>query len=221
MDARNLQFSTDYSNDFIVGMWQSSFIVASSTTPTTINIPHNLSFIPLAKGGFSTSADFNPTNEISNTTVLYTINVPVVQVAMFMDSTNITLTALNRTGATQTIYYRIYAFMPSDINEDVGELGVDRASLIFNSDNTYLKVLRSDFTLISSSPVTIEHNLGYVPYVEAWAANATAKFPLPLVFSPINSYNRIAVTANEESVTFYPDTFSGINRYDYRIYLDD
>lgn len=221
MDASNLQFSTDYSNDFIVGMWEGSFNVPSSTTPTSINISHNLSFIPLAKGGFSTSPDFNPTNEIGSTTILYGISVPIVQLAMSMNINTISLTSLNRTGSSVTVYYRIYAFMPSDINEDVPDLSTDRASILFNSDETYLKVLMSGFVPISSTPVTVEHGLGYIPYVEAWGGSSSGKYPLPLVFYPIGTYGRSAVTANEQTVTFYPDSFGGSERYDYRIYLDD
>lgn len=180
-----------------------------------------MDFIPLAKGNFSTSPDFNPTNEIGSTTILYAIPVPIVQVSMSISNDRMSLTSLNRTGSGVTVYYRIYAFMPSDINVDVSPLSLSRADILFNSDETYLKVFSSDFVTISSSAVTVTHGLGYIPYVEAWAGNDTIKYPLPLVFSPIDTYGRTAVTANDQTVTFYPDSFNSITRYDYRIYLDD
>jgi len=217
---KDFQYSTDFVADFIVGMWEDSFLAVNGTT-TSIVVPHGLSFTPLVKGNFSSSSDFFPSNEMSTSVILYSFSVPGMQVSIYADGVNISINAYNFTGSNKTLYWRVYALMPDDIDADVGDITTPRSDMLFDTDNLYLKVLDRGHVPISTTSVVIPHNLGYVPYVEAWVTFSIGTVgPIPLAFLPIYPNSGAAVTADESTVTFHAGSIFGITRYDYRIYID-
>lgn len=220
-NAKNMLLSTDYPLDKIIYLKSGS---TDAPTPTTVdvNFAHELPFTPLLVGTwsydptFATSymAGFQPYAPAASTSVTVQSN-----------AVNTRIVIGNNTGSPKTIYWRIYGYMPSDVDQDVVATAIAADNFTFNTDFNYTKLFASGLADITSSTQTITHDLGYRPQVEVWFELATIAGQYEREYLGIANpgdtfYNAVYVT--NTTVQFRKGTGGGqSNKYYYRIYLDE
>ena len=161
-NPRDFLLNTDYEMDKIVFFKQGSFT-------TSVEITHNLGYAPLAFGVWSTNSNFSSVNTLGSVSE---IPAPpgVYQTPLNIEcSSNDTIIRLKARGEYngETIYYRVYAFEPSDITANAPSTSQDSNTFIFNTDYNYRKLFHAgEFTL---NNLEYTHNLGYIPQVMGWA----------------------------------------------------
>ena len=164
-NANNFLFNTDYPLDKVIYLFSGSYTQIGETS-TTVVVAHGLTFRPLVTGNWSKTVDFTSTKEMflpefSDITSTY--------VQVFSNDTNITIRGIKPTAGNETIYYRIYGFMPSNVNTDVAFTASLADSFQLSTDYNYTK-LNETFSGFypAAATTTITHNLGYRPQVMAW-----------------------------------------------------
>lgn len=163
VDPRNFLFNSDYPMDQVVYLGSGQFSGSGTS------FAHNLGFTPLIVGTWSTSSTFLVSMEGGFPG--YEVFDPTAEYVIFgANSTNISINRL--TSQTATRYFRIYGFMPTNVNIDVAETASQSNNFIFNTDFNYTKIYLEDVAAPSSSATTINHNLGYRPQVSAWIEQA-------------------------------------------------
>lgn len=163
-DTRNL--NTDYPMDKIIYMTSGSYTQAGGGS-TISTIAHNLPFRPLLVGNWSTSADFSTTNEMFSPVYA---DIDGTYLLVFSNDTNAVISGFKATAGNQTIYYRIYGLMPSDVDEDAPATASVADNVVLNTDYNYTK-LYYDELVPAAATTTITHNFGYRPQVMAWGVN--------------------------------------------------
>lgn len=212
-NPRDFLLNTDYEMDKIVLFKEGSFT-------STKDITHELPFIPLAFGVWSTSSNFSSVNtigKIEDFTGPPSTYTPPMGVFCQVDTTKIHLESRGNSN-NQTIYYRLYAFEPSDSTANVPETSSNSDTFIFNTDYNYSKLMHAgDFT---SDNQEYTHNLGYIPQVMAWykATLGTATWVSPIVTGDADGA-RLIVTTTKIKITGLSSTV--INKIYWRIYYDE
>lgn len=169
-DPRNFTFSSDYPMAYFVFDKVVQVTVpassGSSVVSQTLTVPHGLDFIPMPVGFWSTDKDFKNTNDIG--TELYGGDFKEVQVVA--DNTNFYVTARKAQSSALTFYVHLWAYMPPDANGHAPAV-FDDTNYYFNTDYPYLEIyMAGAVDSPSSGIITINHNLGYVPYCKLWRA---------------------------------------------------
>jgi len=175
-DHRKFLLDSDYSMDKIVYMTSGSVSVPNTTSEFPgITIAHGLPFKPLAILQWSNTSDFAITNEFRDADYVSTINTTLAgqYYAVHANATNILIDKYNLSGATKTLYYRVFCFQPSDASETsvVPATENQGSNFVLNTDYNYMKLFHAGI-LTSVSP-TFSHNLGYVPRVQIWEQTGT------------------------------------------------
>lgn len=224
-DPRNFLLNTDHPLDKIVYMTSGSFTVSSSTSKE-VTITHSLGFIPLVFGVWSLDSSFsNPQEFDMLSSDLYAADFPYVT-WLESDVNSVYITFQNNSGANKTMYYRIYAFEPSNSQSIINHTSniVDFSSYIINTDLKYLKLYMSGIKIVTSPTEYVYHNLGYRPAVMLWEYN---NFTHSNSITPINQPVLYVDSAYSTGFPFTPyvDTekinFPTAGTFHYRIYLDD
>lgn len=215
-DARNFLFNTDFPIDQIVYIREGSTTIG---TGGTVNIAHGLPFIPNVIFYWSFDSDFATVYD-QNVGPFPSGNIGfpfTLQVTASSDATNVILNA-NGTLGPSTVYYRIFAFQPSDYTGDVDPTASSADNFTLNTDFNYTKLLTYDkVTVNAGGTTTITHDLGYIPQVLAWTVfSGTSN---PLLYSALDGFNR-DVEVTTTSIIINNDTFLDYDFY-YRIYADE
>lgn len=207
-DPKNFLVDSDYPLDKIIYIVSGSYSQAGSGgTGTQVTVAHGLSFRPLVTGNWSTTSDFSVSSELFFP--VYTDNFSTY-VQVFSNDTDITISGFKQTAGYQTIYYRIYGFMPSDVNLDVSYTASLADKFQLNTDYNYTKLYLSNIATASAT-TTITHNFGYRPQVIAWSKNISA-YGTGIVNIDISSY--VLVTNTTVVIK------SATKDVHYRIYAD-
>lgn len=226
VDSRQFLLNTDYPIDNIVFLAEGSFSSPVGFGNTITIASHGLSFTPLPMLVWSNDADFTVSNTFFDTALASTFFSGGIgqQYLPYATSSDIVIQADNSTGSTQTVYYRVYCFPPSDIPDDaiVPATANEGDSFTFNTDYNYLKMIRSG-KLTTSAP-TYDHNLGYVPRVLKWGI-LTGVYATPIVapnFASSDTTGSAGFTTGVYATTssigwMNPNTFDEI---EYRLYGD-
>lgn len=191
VDSRNLILDTDYPLDQVI------YLKTGQFSGSGTSFAHNLGFTPLIVGTWSTSSTFPISMEGGYPG--YEVFDPTAEYITFgANSTNISINRL--TSQTGTRYFRIYGFMPTNVNVDVAETVSQSNNNIFNTDYNYTKIFLEGIATPSGSATTINHNLGYRPQVSAWIEQASGyitaapayqcpKVTTSSIIIPASSYN--------------------------------
>lgn len=168
-DPRNFVYSSDYPMAYFVFDKVLQVTVPAVTggaiVENTITVPHGLDFIPMPVGYYSDYADFRNTNDIG--TEMY--GGDYREVIVVADDTNFYVTGRNGKNSAITLHVHLWAYMPPDANGHAPAVS-DSTNYYFNTDYPYLEIfLQGVAPYTGSSLITINHNLGYVPYCKLWA----------------------------------------------------
>ena len=168
-DSRNFLLNTDYPLDKIIYMTSGSFTVPSGGgLGASQSVAHGLDFVPLMCGNWSNDSDFSSTKEMA----IYEYgDLDGMQAYCYADGTNVTVSSINYGSSDKTIYYRVYGFMPSNVNDTAPSTSSASDDFVLNTDYNYTKLLAEEYHDASSGNVTITHSLGYRPQVIAWRAD--------------------------------------------------
>ena len=112
VDPRDFLLNTDYEMDKII-LFKSGTINAGQYD---VRIQHGLSFAPLIFGVFAYTDDFSGPRPMP---YQYITPELTIDVGLYSDPTNLYLSYHNSSGTPATIYYRIYAFEPSDSRSSI------------------------------------------------------------------------------------------------------
>jgi hypothetical protein len=179
-DSRNLLLDTDYPLDKIIYMTSGSFSAAGGGGLDTVyEITHNLGFTPLVIGTWSTDIGFSTSRE-GGFFAFEGTDPNTIYTQFFANSTKITVTTSNPTASSVTIYYRIYAFTPSDVNLDASFTTSVADIFALNTDYNYTKLYSSGIAT-AAAITTITHGLGYRPQVMAWIKDGSAAYGTSMV----------------------------------------
>lgn len=206
VDPRKFLLNTDYEMDKII-YFKNGSITASQYTDT---FAHNLGFTPLIFGVCAFDSSFNDPRTIP-------FNYQTQQNTIFFNasanSSSITVNYNNYEDQNSKMYYRIYAFEPSNSAARVSPTSVHAKKFVLNTDYNYCKLCKKG---IVNSDGSVAHNLGYVPQVLAWRESSGVITPIeestpsdPITDQP----QQVRVTTSEV-------TFQNIGKAHYRIYYD-
>ena len=173
--------NTDYPLDKVVFMISGS-ITVSTGGYQNISIPHNLGFIPLAKGNWTTMSDWSIVYEehIGPLASPNSYSPFMYDFSVTSDNTNINIAITNYlSGAPVTIYYRVYCLEPSTSLSEVPATSSDGSDFLLSSDSNYTKLVSAGYydfpdTIAGISSYSINHNLGIIPQVIYWIERSGA-----------------------------------------------
>lgn len=216
--SQNMLLSTDYPLDKIIFQFETSVTLAAFGT-ADIYTPHNLSDIPLVNGFWTTDSTWNLAYEMTTGNLLN--GSPKYSTGINADKTNVHFSVNNNTGSPVTIYYRVYGFPPfSNDNFDAGPTNIIN-NFKLSTDYNYPKLYNVGSATQPStsgndvSVVVYNHNLGYIPQVQAWVNNAGVVAPIMGFVE--TSATRVQVDETRIIVTF--NSFATSTVY-WRLYLD-
>lgn len=206
VDPRDFLLNTDYEIDKIV-LFKSGTINAGQYD---VRIPHGLPFAPLTFGVFAYSEDFSGPRPMP---YQYITPENTIDVGLSSDATNLYLSYHNDSGSPAKIYYRVYAFEPSDSHAKVPATSNFAKDFILNTDYNYCK-LKEKGVVDASSSATIKHDLGYLPQVLVWNEQ------VGYINQVWNSMPYLGGAPNVK-VTKQAVIITDIPRAHYRIYYDE
>lgn len=206
VDPRDFLLNTDYEMDKIVYFKEGEIQAGNSQ-----NIPHNLGFAPLVFGVCAFNSDFSDPRTLPFEQITQS---ETISFNLGANNSYVQIGYGNYADNPPKMYYRIYAFEPSDSRARVGATSKHAKNFILNTDYNYCKLYEKG---IVTNDATITHNLGYVPQVLAWREQNGFITPVeqsrpsdPLTNLP----SQIRVTPTEI-------TFQNMGKTHYRIYYDE
>lgn len=222
--AKNFLLTTDFPLDKVIYLQSGSDTIPFPTAGYVVTIAHGLPFIPLVSGSWSLTSDFSLLYEYgSGTFPSSNIGASNFDQSMTIsaDSVNVYITPINVSGSSFTLYYRIFAFEPSDSNEDLEPTASAGDDFVLNTDYNYTKLYLNDVILSPAvGTEVILHNLGYEPQVMAWVNDAGITKPIDVSEAPtLGTYVTAVVT--DTTLEFIIPVGLAPERIDYRLYLDD
>lgn len=211
-NPRDFLLNTDYEMDKIVFFHEGSLGVNENA-----DIPHNLPFTPLVFGVCAFNADFSDARTIPYEQIT---QANTIQFETYADSTKIHVDFTNFESSPARVYYRIYAFEPSNSAADVPYTSPYARQFILNTDYNYCK-LKQTGVANGNTSTTIPHGLGYLPMVMVWSEkDGQIKPEVTNFWNDPYSNLPFGTLVTEAAVTFeYSDT--GNNLIHYRIYYDE
>lgn len=210
--------NSDYPLDKVIYLGTHQ-VTLSSFQIQEVTPAHTLGFTPLLMGQWSTTPDFS---------VAYGINAgPSVGMNRAFDTSiaannsNLWIQTQNRTGSTATVYYRMFGFVPSDINPEASYTSIDGDDFVFNTEYNYMKLLNADMQNVANNgSIIYDHNLGYYPKVMVWNYNSFADGIMPHFVNRINFNMDVRVSMS--NTTLQIDNYTGSTiPIHYRVYIDE
>lgn len=224
-DPRKFLVNTDYPMDMCIKTFDDSISIPSGGGSASFQ--HGLPFTPLVGGLWSQNSTFTPAHDFSNGFAILPDSSIPAEVLISATPDNIVIES-NQGGA---IYYKLYCFAPPDFTGQISDFYQVESSSNFrlNSDSNYLKqYIFAKQMLEPSQTVAVNHNLGYIPVVDAWiiytqdgtSSGAISKVipadQLQLVWDIIHVTDTQLMLSTPSSV--FVDRPQG---YYYRIYYDE
>jgi hypothetical protein len=158
--------------DKVIYITSGSFSAAGGGGLSTLHqFNHGLSCTPLIIGTWSIDSDFSTSRE-GGFFAFEGTDPNTIYTQFFANSTQITVGTFNPTASAVTVYYRIYAFMPSDVNVDSSFTTASADTFALNTDYNYTKLYLSGIATAAAT-TTVTHSLGYRPQVIAWVKDAS------------------------------------------------
>jgi hypothetical protein len=218
-NARNFLVNSDYPLDQVVYKNPGQLTVSAASFGTSV-VAHGLPFTPLPQGNWSTQPDFAvsyefgsgpPNPSVATSIYLYDVTVDAL-------GPDVTVSVTNYSGSPVTIYYRVYAYQPSNVNLDVPHTN-DADTYLLNTDMNYTKLFRADLFAQAavSGAVAVPHSLGYYPQAAAWTEVSGVIRP---IYQADPGISEVTCEVGTVSLIFTFVFPSAMNVH-YRIWLDD
>lgn len=228
VDPRDFLLNTDYEQDKIVlyldGMMQPG---------TTQDIMHQLPFTPLLFGVCAYNEDFSDSKSVPfNDKVSMAGTPPIETSAISFDALaynnepKITLTYNNTEDANQALYFRLYAFQPSDSTAPAPITSRHAKSFLLNTDYNYCKLYKKGI-IDGNSDTIITHNFGYIPQVLAWLeVGSFGNYIMPIYFNTLGddsgTYVPTGIEVTDTQILFkYANNWVPDCKIHYRVYYDE
>lgn len=167
-NPQDFLLNTDYEIDKIILVKEGQM-----DGPGTTQVPHNMPFRPLVFGLCSFNSNYNTPNPTPyNQDPEYIGSpTPVINYRVSFDAhvegNNIVITYINSNSSSTPIYYRLYAFEPSDLNEKISPTKGNTILFDMDTDNDYRKLYKKGQVEIGRT-LTLQHDFGYTPQVMIW-----------------------------------------------------
>jgi len=223
--AKNFDLTTDFPLDKVIYLNSGSLNIAASGTGSA-TIPHGLPFIPLTNLIWSTTPDFSisymaGSGPAAVDPTLYQLGIDS---AVNADATNNVVSFTNFFTSPVTIYYRLYAFEPSDSNADLPMTAQTGDTFTLNTDYNYTKLYMQGKLTLSGS-TSIFHGLGYIPQIEVWIGTATTNYPPQQFINLLDTSSgtvigNVGIYATATTLNFTGSVFGALYLH-YKVYLDD
>lgn len=179
-----LRVNSHYKMPWIVWAWRSQFTVNAGDELIRA-VSHNLPFIPLIFGQWSTNAQFNPSYDLGVTIPGgSTGGQPETMFSVNASASSIHFDILNNASTSRTFYFKLMGFAPPGYIGQVTPVQYDKSStggLTFNSHYRYQQILMS-----GQSSGVVNHNLGYLPQAKVWAISTGRVLPAMGVLTTTN-----------------------------------
>lgn len=223
-DPRNFLLNSDYPLDKVIYRATGSFAIGAGFATASATIPHGLSFTPLPVLQWSTTSDFSVVYEAGSGPAPDDIISNILGIALecTADSNSIDIDASNFNTSSYTIYYRVFCFMPSDVNVDADPTQDEGDSFILNTDQNYAKLFDSG-KLTLATTTTVTHDLGYEPQVFMWIEDGSG-----IIYTPFTALNNSSATSGDQQGYKVTDTQIEFKELSpsyafghYRIYADE
>lgn len=211
-DGRKFLLDTDYPIDKIIGYNEGSFTYSQSQIDPH-KVKHGFDFAPLYIIKWSKNSNFHVSYDETGI-----ITYPEDQALVHADSTNINISIVKNKSGTDTYYYRLYYFLPTDEDEKLSVQNLNKNDFVFNTDFNYTKIYKQG-TKGSGSSYTINHNLGYYPQVEVWYETSVGLFHK--VYGPGSSspfQSTAVITTSQLKLKKNSDP---VTKWYYKIYVDE
>jgi len=163
-NANKTLINSDYPLDKVVFMASGSFTEPSGGFGE-YNVPHGLPFRPLLVGTWSTDPNFTISYEAGTSGFT---DLSIAQLTIQSTTNTIRLLPTNYTGSTITYYWRVFGFMPSDVNLDASFTAAQADLFAMSSEYNYTKLWQEGVLLWNGTTQTINHGFGYRPQVDIW-----------------------------------------------------
>lgn len=226
-DPRDFLLNTDYEQDKIV------LYLEGSMQPGAIqDLVHNLPFTPLIFGVCAYNEDFTDTKSVPfRDKVKYSGTPPVETSAVsfgvlaYNNEPKLTLRYDNE-DSSKTLYFRLYAFEPSDSKAKAPITARHTKKFLLNTDYNYCKLFKKGI-VDGNSDTVITHNLGYIPQVLAWLDGGTLlNYTTPVTISSLGessgTYVPTGIEVTENTINFkYASNWLPDCKIHYRVYYDE
>ena len=216
IEPTDFLMNTDYELDKIVFFKEGDFT-------NTLTFSHTLSFTPLIFGFWSTDKNFTSVNSIGvfeNEPVIPGLYTPVLGVSgTAYPNKTIKLEAHGENSGSAKIYYRLYAFEPSDSKENAPQTAKHAGALVFDTDYNYRKLLAKG--IFTNNGEEYNHNLGYIPQVMVWIKYKNDNGTAPMMESSEFTDFKMEVTDKKIRISLgSPIVQRLIDKIYWRIYYD-
>lgn len=217
-NARNFKLNTDYPLDKVIYMSSGSMAASGGSSLTTV--PHSLGFAPLIVVSWSNTAGFSEAYEATSALIQ---SSPYAGTYVYATaySDRIELNCISPTFTT--LYYRAYAFMPSDVNVPLDATSQLADTFVFSTDASTAKLYIQGVTTASTSQTTntVTHSLGYKPQVLAWEDRNGQIIPINFANFAVDDASANVGTSSVVLKTSDNAVTTTSRRVHYRIYADD
>lgn len=232
--ARSFLLTTDFPLDKVVYLKSGSFTMSAATSGV-FSFPHNLSFAPLCSGSWSLTPDFSVQYEYGSGT-FPSENISISsfnQILSLSDNffgntggantTNVYIAWQNSSASATTVYYRIFAFGPPDIDYVAAPTASSGDNFVLNTDYNYTKLyINSARQVAAGNTYSVPYNGGNVPQVSVWFTRTSDSKVIPYdTQNIISSGYSYIVNINSISLSLSTESPTIINKLYNRIYLDD
>lgn len=209
VDPRDFLLNTDYELDKII-LYKTGSL---NNGDYDVSVPHGLPFTPLIFGVCAFSEDFSDPKTIP---YFYQTTNDFTQFNALAFSSDIKLSFSSTDASLTKIYYRIYAFEPTESAAKVASTSKFAEQFILNTDYNYCKLFKRGVT--TGGDATIAHNLGYIPQVLAWEERSGLIYPINESAPEDPQMNMPEyISVSDTSVTIK----SSADKVHYRIYYDE
>lgn len=166
-DPRKFKFSSDYPLPYFT--YQLNRTIVATSSSSTVQIPHNLPFIPMLIGYWGRNSDLSDSSDIGAAVYVDNgqIGGTIIKLNARADNNNIYLDVNNGPGSPVTIYVKLYAYVPPDYDGNATAV-TDSTNFLFSTDYNYLELAKVGTTTDHDDAVEIQHGLNYVPQCKLW-----------------------------------------------------
>lgn len=224
VDPNDFLLNTDYEMDKLVLVKEGKL-----DAPQTISFPHNLPFRPLVFGLCSFKENFSSPSPSPFYKDPEFIGSPQpfiqykVRFSAAVYGDDITVVYANSNNDPQPIYYRLYAFEPTDSYAKVPPTKNYATLFTLDTDRNYRKLYKKGLVEIGKS-VTIKHDFGYIPQVMVWYDFPNFNKWTTNVFTFTDgSAEQVTATTSQVKISFPAQAGDIYNdaKIHYRIYYDE